>query len=504
MDKGAGDLYHTHSTVRDYGVDGVEDAAFSWASGLINGRGRWREDIKLPLSVFSVKRDETVLFKMVNSGGEFFFDFSIDAHKLVVVALDGTDIEKFEVDSVILGPGETVDIEVRANQPASKYWIRAKTLRNHMKDGEIREVKAILNYMGQTAGWKEDPTSRRQTCTSNNPCKVLNCPFPWFPRTHNKICYSIADMKTKEDLSREYGLADNDVTEIFLNGAFNWGSSINGRKYLTPNAPLFQKDRIVVDCKTVCKNMNLGCVCSGTYTIPYNKTIQMVLSNIQYGELLQAHHPMHMHGHNFAVLKIGYGEHDPNTGRVTAPQTEVVCANVFCRQPAWNGSRPKLNFDKPAIKNTLVIPARGYAVVRFRADNPGPWLFHCHAASHNFEGMKVVLEEGPGRYAPPPVDFPRCESYTWTKKRFDEFQKQSQNLIRKPSNSEYAYIEDVNDMMSGKGNGDGGMTGTDGKNQDKKCPEVMAKGELYNFNFLMIRFIQLNVTQVFQNGYLNG
>jgi Multicopper oxidase len=30
------------------------------------------------------------------------------------------------------------------------------------------------------------------------------------------------------------------------------------------------------------------------------------------------------------------------------------------------------------IKDTISIPSRGYVVFRFKADNPGWWLLHCH------------------------------------------------------------------------------------------------------------------------------
>jgi L-ascorbate oxidase len=37
----------------------------------------------------------------------------------------------------------------------------------------------------------------------------------------------------------------------------------------------------------------------------------------------------------------------------------------------------KRNFDRPPIKDTVTVPNGGYTIVRFYADNPGIWLFHC-------------------------------------------------------------------------------------------------------------------------------
>lgn len=33
---------------------------------------------------------------------------------------------------------------------------------------------------------------------------------------------------------------------------------------------------------------------------------------------------------------------------------------------------------KHAIKDTISIPSKGYTIFRFKADNPGWWLLHCH------------------------------------------------------------------------------------------------------------------------------
>lgn len=30
------------------------------------------------------------------------------------------------------------------------------------------------------------------------------------------------------------------------------------------------------------------------------------------------------------------------------------------------------------IKDTISIPSKGYTIFRFKADNPGFWLLHCH------------------------------------------------------------------------------------------------------------------------------
>ncbi|KAK4574545.1 hypothetical protein LTR86_001386 [Recurvomyces mirabilis] len=50
------------------------------------------------------------------------------------------------------------------------------------------------------------------------------------------------------------------------------------------------------------------------------------------------------------------------------------------------------NFESPLKKDTVLVPRRGYAVLRFRADNPGMWMLHCHVMWHLATGMAMAFE----------------------------------------------------------------------------------------------------------------
>ena len=49
----------------------------------------------------------------------------------------------------------------------------------------------------------------------------------------------------------------------------------------------------------------------------------------------------------------------------------------------------------PARRDVFVLPPQGYFVIRFVADNPGVWLFHCHIDWHLAQGLAMVLIEAP-------------------------------------------------------------------------------------------------------------
>lgn len=80
-------------------------------------------------------------------------------------------------------------------------------------------------------------------------------------------------------------------------------------------------------------------------------------------------HPMHLHGHNYFVEAIG---HNPGP---------------------WDGTivRP----SNPQRRDTQIVPAFGYMVISFEADNPGAWVFHCHVAWHVGTGLSATVVERP-------------------------------------------------------------------------------------------------------------
>ena len=83
-------------------------------------------------------------------------------------------------------------------------------------------------------------------------------------------------------------------------------------------------------------------------------------------------HPIHLHGHDFYVLAQAEGATFPGNGTDAASL---------------------LNFNNPPRRDTATLPARGYLVVAFQADNPGAWLMHCHIPFHISSGLGLQFVE---------------------------------------------------------------------------------------------------------------
>lgn len=87
-------------------------------------------------------------------------------------------------------------------------------------------------------------------------------------------------------------------------------------------------------------------------------------------------HPFHLHGHKFFVM-------DMSIFNETTTAAEII----------KNGIPSRTTSESPPYKDTILIPNPGYVRVKFRADNPGFWLGHCHFDWHLAIGKTNLFDE---------------------------------------------------------------------------------------------------------------
>lgn len=401
---GTGELYFLNHRDREYSADGVEATAIRFFSGLINGRGRTGGS-SFPLEYFPVENGTTYRMRTLNTGAEYAFSISVDNHHLRVIALDGFEVDPINADEFILFPGERIDFELTATLPLNKkiYWIRAQSLRigkgrfavpDPVEDGQIYEACAILTYDKYKSTRDRDPSTHKKRCTASDPCTVFNCPAPYFPRHMNKRCISLEATKSVQHSIDSNTQGHTNSEELFFNIGFIGGSHINGYRFTEPSAPLFQSDNGVVSCSKACKtHSRRNCPCTHQVKLKFNQTYHIILTNIQQNALYVGHHPVHIHGHSFEVLKVGYPVVNSTTGRILRVNPDVRCLDETCTRARWaDESRPKLNLGHPPWKDTVVVPAMGYVILRLKTNNPGLWMMHCHSDMHNLEGMALLFD----------------------------------------------------------------------------------------------------------------
>jgi iron transport multicopper oxidase len=94
--------------------------------------------------------------------------------------------------------------------------------------------------------------------------------------------------------------------------------------------------------------------------------VQIVMNNHD-----SAIHPFHLHGHQFQVCEL--------------PPSD---------SGTFNGDASKF----PAIpmrRDVVAVNPNSYVVLRFQANNPGIWLFHCHIEWHVEMGLVATIIEAP-------------------------------------------------------------------------------------------------------------
>ncbi|XP_048741747.1 uncharacterized protein LOC125655476 isoform X2 [Ostrea edulis] len=406
-------------------LDGSKFGPWYAQSALINGKGRYNDPIththnEAPLEVFKVHRHRNYRFRVINAAAMYPYRISIDSHPLTVVATDGYYIKPVVVESVILHPGERFDFIIQANENVGNYMIRGQTL-----EVDRRTIgEAILHYEGADQNYINIFSTRTQ-CLSSKECLVLNCPFSFYPNEKHTQCITMDAIKSNDPT----GVPDvqpGAFQEYFLNFAFPGltfkPDSVNGIEFRFPTVSgISQPTEITEQCSKVDCGEQKVCSCTNTIDLNHNDTVQFVFVNMGIGKGWS--HPIHMHGHSFYVIKMGYGNYNTSTGEFISQNSDIDCRGgttqdkSFCNDATWsdpswkNGNIPGLNLVDPPQKDTIIVPSGGYVVVRIRADNPGLWIMHCHIQLHSADGMTLLLNESFPNLPPVPKDFPTCRGF---------------------------------------------------------------------------------------------
>ena len=286
---------------------------------------------------------------------------------------------------------------------------------------ENHTVEAILHYDGAN---DTEPTTIRRHCTVHDPCHVVNCPFPYFPQGANTFCLTFNELEANDnDPAPQY--QDGHSEEHFLNFAFPGEKvtpgSVNGRKFEFPGVSSLTQPNEIGDYDCSNKKHDCGvdkvCYCHYNLKFKYDRTVQMIWTNMGSGKGWS--HPVHLHGHSFYVLKMGYPVCNQTTAKITGQNPDVYCGGPknFCNAARWMnstwkpGNVPGLNLKNPPRKDTIIVPTGGYVVVRIRSNNPGRWFMHCHIEVHSLDGMAMFIDEAPDQQPKPPKGFPICQNF---------------------------------------------------------------------------------------------
>ncbi|ELU05995.1 hypothetical protein CAPTEDRAFT_208606 [Capitella teleta] len=372
-----------HDTTRRQSHDGLQLSTVKYVSGLINGRGR--NKYPTPLSDFKLVPEEENVFMMCHTGSEYGYEVSIDGHMLTVTAMGEDPIVPTQADFLLVSPGECYEFTVIAQR--GSFWMRAKIFQDP-RLADVPEVNAIVH-----TGVHREPQSAERNCTWEYNCTVFNCPFKGYAEEFHRECITIDQVRTKTEV-----LLQTEATPsvLFLNFGFGIGCSVNARQWVEPEKPMFCNDPLqYTHCPDDCSAVE--CRCPYTVNLTEGTPAILVLSSVVYHpDKHAAPHPIHLHGQVMEILQAGYPEYNHTTGHHTTPNQDVKCRDEVCSEPYWSaGEFPDFQNQVGPTKDTVVVPAYGYVIVRLRVLNPGYWAMHCHQETHLDEGMRLqVYVEG--------------------------------------------------------------------------------------------------------------
>ncbi|KAK3086056.1 hypothetical protein FSP39_012795 [Pinctada imbricata] len=370
-----------------------------------------------PQPVFTVKPMKRYRFRIISNGvNNCPIQFSIDNHTMTMIASDGSPFKPLEVQYFNIFAGERYDFVLFTNNHVGNYWIRTRGLADCMLK-RARQT-AILRYEGTTPENPKESTEYEafeRKGTLLNPFNRNSGPLEVNAYELESVVPDEAPLKTEPDkrfyLGFDFNMVDNyrfndpDLYPLsnMIGHAHHMGSpQINGITHVMPSSPpLSQYSKYVEQgfCNedTIQKNCKHEfCECIHRVKVKLGEEVELVL--VDEGKMQDNNHPMHLHGYKFKV--IGMAKLGNSTTVKHIKQLDHM-------------GLIKRNLKHPISKDTVTVPDGGYTIIRFHANNPGFWLFHCHIAFHMEMGMNMIIQVGEvNEMLPPPPHFPKCGDWT--------------------------------------------------------------------------------------------
>nr|GEU71732.1 laccase-11-like [Tanacetum cinerariifolium] len=345
-----------------------------------------------------VEQGKKYLLRIANAALNDELFFAVAGHNMTVVEIDAVYTKPFTTSAILIAPGQTTNVLVYANSVPGRYFMAVRPFQDVPIPVDNKTATAILQYKGMpntvlpSLPQLPSPNDTAYALSYNKKLRSLNTPN--FPAN--------VPLKVDRKLLFTVGLGKS-VCPTCINGT-RLSASLNNITFVMPQTGLLEahyKNMKGVftpdfpDKPSRAFNYTGAPLTANLFTshgtrlskIAFNSTVELV---IQDTNLLSVEsHPFHLHGYNFFVVGTGVGNFDP------------------AKDPA------KYNLADPPERNTVGVPTGGWSAIRFRADNPGVWFFHCHLELHTGWGLKTafVVEDRPGKdqaVRPPPKDLPPC------------------------------------------------------------------------------------------------
>ncbi|KAI0885377.1 multicopper oxidase [Annulohypoxylon maeteangense] len=295
----------------------------------------------------AVQPNTTYLFRVINVGafaGQYIW---FEGHNMTIIEVDGVYHQPAVADMIYLSAAQRCSFLITTKAETSTNYAFVASMDTTLFD----TLPADLNY--NVTGWLvydkaqslPDPATVDEL---NNFDDITLVPYD------NLTRFGEPDQTVELDVIMD-NLGDG------ANYAF-----FNNITYKSPKVPTLYTALSAGDLAT-------DPTVYGSYTHSFvlekGQIVQITVNNLDTGR-----HPFHLHGHHFQALY----RSDEDAG--TYEDAKITEADY-----------PEI----PMRRDTMVLYPTGFIVLRFRADNPGVWLFHCHIEWHVASGLIATFVEAP-------------------------------------------------------------------------------------------------------------
>ncbi|CAF0971129.1 unnamed protein product [Didymodactylos carnosus] len=335
--------------------------------------------------------------RLINAASGIPFRFWIDQHNITIVARDSLEILPITVQYVTIAIGQRLDLIVQCNQdPTFKYEIFS-TMPPNFIAGPTPPIWVSALFV-----YPQSNETKIPTMSPNNSLHLISDDV-LFEFKHLK---PIAPKQSERAIKRVKLFFSVIWSSMAGNALEEW--QVNGITFEKPKEPLLQANFLDGSDKLALTDSRPGRL---------NNVHKTYIEYFEYGQVYEIlminddpqQHPWHLHGYILDFIAAGTLENLTN---------RCNKSSVFdMKKYDFDSVLPLLN-DTPTVLtsgDSFTVPKKGYVAFRFKADNPGPWFFHCHMDWHMSPGLALVFSVGiNGTYKdllqPPPKDFYACGS----------------------------------------------------------------------------------------------
>lgn len=378
-------------------------------------------------TVFQCVAGKSIRMRLINTGFSVPLRFWIDGHNLTIIAKDGEDVQPDGPHiAVLVGLGQRIDVRVSCDgNAATSYYVFAAVAYEFYPGAHVGNPNpvasyAILKYNGAEEGVR----------TPDHPPTMWPLPALMGSYGASKSYLPMHEYNLSNVEEMEVPAA---VERIIINTTSNghwWNyefiQNISGKRFewwnVSNHVPFHPPLEPALHLKWRDFDFNAPQgygPAYGTVRAPYIQKLryqkedplwyEIVLVNIEGQQ-----HPWHLHGHTLHFLGFGWNDANATYRTKNYPANPSTFRDgKFQYEPRVHGLPELWEPVRGASRgDSFTVPPNGFVVFRIRADNPGPWMLHCHMEYHLEVGMAMMfsVEDANGAYdvPDPPADTPAC------------------------------------------------------------------------------------------------